>query len=226
MRLGTRQACGATRAKAQATRSTGDYRSGKLAHFAPGLTPPIDDFGYSAGAGVDDRFMPRDALPPGKVLELTDDRETIATAIRQALDHDEAWPRVQYLWDVHPILGWLADRGAALFAQPGTRRPGVPFCAVKGRLPQGEIAVILHGAIANRAGQPVVDRWGVVRLRPRDVLRWDVDAVGDVQDFIRGIGLDGELPNRRGTPGDEVREALQKATEAFQGHIVALREAH
>ena len=34
---------GATRAKAQPTRSTGDYRSGKLAHFIPGLTAAYAD---------------------------------------------------------------------------------------------------------------------------------------------------------------------------------------
>ena len=192
----------------------------------PADMAPTDDFGYSAGAAVDDRFMPIDALPANKVLELTDDRETISTAIKQALEREEPWPRVQYLWDVHPIVGWLADHGSALFVQPGSRRPGVPFCSLKGRLPEGDIAVMFHGAISNRAGQPVVDRWGVVRLRMHDFMRWDVDDVADVDDFIRLVGLDGNLPNRGGAPGDAVAEALRKATEAFQDHIVALRSGH
>ena len=69
-----------------------------------------------------------------------------------------AWPRVQYLWEQHPVLGWLSDKVTASF-----RRQEAPVLTVPG-LASGERLFVISGTIPNLKGQPVVDSWFVCRF--------------------------------------------------------------
>jgi hypothetical protein len=125
-----------------------------------------DGFGYASEGAVDSRYMPEEAVGPGERIELTDQPSVINQAIAHAKMQDRSWPTVQYLWDAHPILEWFADRASTFFPEHAA-----PVAPLKGRLAHGEVAVILHGAIPNANGAPVVDRWAVVVLTPNSSLR-------------------------------------------------------
>ncbi len=172
-------------------------------------------FGYAKEGDVDDRFMPVEAVGKGNRIELTDRIDVIDAAIQQARTDERAWPSAQYLWDVHPILSWFSDRAENFFPNRG-----VPVCGLKGRLASGEIAVILHGAIPNQVGTPVVDLWGVVRIK--DGLASPVETVGP---FLDEIALAGDVPNRQDADIALARKALPKAVDVFQSHLVAARRA-
>merc|ERR1711969_490316 len=101
--------------------------------------------------------MPEEAVGPGDRIELTDQAQVINQAIDQAKMQERSWPTVQYLWDGHPILEWFADRASTIFPEHAA-----PVAYLHGRLEPGEVAVILHGAVPNANGAPVVDRWAVV----------------------------------------------------------------
>lgn len=178
-----------------------------------------DNFGYSSGDKVDERYMPHEAVR-ADTIRLTDDLKTMNTAIEQARTDERAWPDVQYLWDVHPILGWLNDSMEQLFG-----RRAAPVCRIPGALEKDEVAVILHGTVSNRVGGPLVDSWGVVRVKRHDVLSSSVSEVGDVEDFLSRIGLKGKVPNVGGADMDLARQALEHAVSRFQDHLVALRQA-
>ena len=109
-----------------------------------------DGFGYSSEGAVDGRYMPEEAVGPGEQIELTDQTQVINRAIDVAKMQERSWPTVQYLWDGHPILEWFTDRASTFFPEHSA-----PVASLSGRLEQGEIVVVLHGAIpnANRQGR-------------------------------------------------------------------------
>ena len=141
--------------------------------------------GYARSDEVDDRYMPVEAVGNGGLIELTDRTEVINTAIENAKTEDRSWPTVQYLWDGHPILGWFGDRAEIFFPERSA-----PLCGLRGRLDAGEVAVLLHGAIPNALGAPIVDRWAVVSVKGGRVS--GIEAVGD---FTARVGLAGNTPN-------------------------------
>jgi len=86
------------------------------------------------------------------------------------------------------------------------------------KLAPGELAVILHGAIPNANGAPVVDRWGVVISAPDRTLR-----IEEVRDFLNRTRLFEDTPNHALDDLEAAREFVPKAVDWFQTHLVALR---
>jgi len=174
-----------------------------------------DGFGYASEGAVDGRFMPEEAVGPGGRIELTDQPGVINQAINDAKAQERAWPTVQYLWDGHPILEWFADRASTFF--PEHAAPVVPLM---GRLPQGEIAVILHGAVPNANGAPVVDRWAVVIRSPDGTVR-----IEEVSGFLERTRLSGDTPSRPLEDLSAAQAVIPIAVDRFQTHLVELRKA-
>jgi hypothetical protein len=170
--------------------------------------------GYARTDEVDDCYMPVEAVGKGNTIELSDRADVINTAIEQAKTEEQSWPRVQYLWDGHPILNWFGDRAETFFPEMSA-----PLCNLRGGLAEGEVAVILHGAIPNELGAPVVDCWAAVTLR-----KGRVTGVESIGEFVDRTGLSGSVPNK-GKPDEKlVTEALAPAVDAFQSHLVTLRK--
>lgn len=171
-------------------------------------------FGYARGNEVDERYMPSEAVGRGKRIELSDEPDVITQAIEDAKTQEWSWPRVQYLWDVHPILQWFADRAEVFFPENSA-----PLCNLKGRLKEGEVAFVIHGAIPNEEGDPVVDRWGVVCVEGGRI-----SQLMPVNDFVRRIGLDGNLPNRGEADAEAAQRFMARAVDAFQSYLVGVRK--
>lgn len=174
-----------------------------------------DGFGYASDRAVDGRFMPEEAVGPGGRIELTDQAGVINQAISDAKSQERAWPSVQYLWDGHPILDWFADRASTFFPEHSA-----PVAPLVGRLLPGEVAVILHGAIPNRNGSPVVDRWAAVVRSPDGTVR--IEEVGD---FLNRTRLAGDTPSRPLGDLSEAQAAVPVAVDRFQTHLVELRRS-
>lgn len=174
-----------------------------------------DGFGYASEGAVDGRFMPEEAVGPGGRIELTDQPGVINQAINDAKAQERAWPTVQFLWDGHPILQWFADRASTFFPEHAA-----PVASLHGRLTPGEVAVILHGAIPNANGAPVVDRWAVVI--------WSADAtirIEEVSTFLERTRLAGDTPSRPLEDLSAAQAAIPVAVDRFQTHLVDLRKA-
>ena len=174
-----------------------------------------DGFGYASEGAVDGRFMPEEAVGPGGRIELTDQPGVINQAINDAKAQERAWPTVQFLWDGHPILQWFADRASTFFPEHAA-----PVASLHGRLTPGEVAVILHGAIPNANGAPVVDRWAVVI--------WSADVtirIEEVSTFLERTRLAGDTPSRPLEDLSAAQAAIPVAVDRFQTHLVDLRKA-
>ena len=174
-----------------------------------------DGFGYASEGAVDSRYMPEEAVDSGQRIELTDRTEVITRAIEVAKMQERAWPTVQYLWDGHPILEWFKDRASTFFPEHAA-----PVVSLEGRLRPGEVAVLLHGAIPNANGAPVVDRWAVVADGPDDAL-----TLEEVGDFFARSRFAQDTPNRPIQDLAPAQAAIANAVNRFQTHLVKLRRA-
>lgn len=100
------------------------------------------------------RRLPGEAQPTSGRLVLTDDVALLQGALREALAAEEnPWPQVHYLWPLHPVLDWAAERARRRFA-----RHTAPVLHVRA-LPAGESVLLVSGMVPNRRAQPVVHRW-------------------------------------------------------------------
>ena len=181
----------------------------------PKALEAVDNFGYAHAGDVDDRYMPPEVVGTGRILKFTDRAGVVTQAIAHALTDQKAWPEMQYLWDVHPIMDWLNDRAAAFFG-----RRGVPLCRLQGRLGADETAVLLHGVIPNRVGTSVVDAWGLVRVR-----EGEAGPVELVAPFLAEMDLMGDVPNQGNAAPQQAMGAIAPAVSQFQWHLVERRKA-
>ena len=101
------------------------------------------------------RRLPPEIKPPDGWLVLTDDRDVMQAEMKAARAQEDAWPRVQLLWPLHPVLSWVADRMRGQFG-----RHTAPVLCV-GALPPDAACFIVSGLVPNRQGQPLVHRWYV-----------------------------------------------------------------
>ena len=172
-----------------------------------------DGFGYASEGAVDGRYMPEEALGPGDWIELTDQAQVINEAIDQAKMEERSWPTVQYLWDGHPILEWFAYRADTFFPEHSA-----PVASLSG-LAAGEVAVVMHGAVPNANGAPVVDCWAVVIREPDGTFR-----IEEIADFIKRTRLAQDTPSRPVEDLLPAEEAIPDAVDRFQTHLVNLRK--
>lgn len=173
-----------------------------------------DAFGYNLAGQVDDRYMPPEAVGPGDRIELTDRASNVSQAIQQARAEERAWPTLQYLWDVHPLVKWLGDRAESLFSHGQA-----PICEVQQGLEPGETAILVHGAVPDGAGRPAVELWSVVFLTQGAVSRIEAD----VDAFLTRIGFKGDTPNPARAQAPVSATMLELAVEAFQSELSKAR---
>ncbi|MGO6755909.1 DEAD/DEAH box helicase [Rhizobium ruizarguesonis] len=191
-----------------------DQTEGMIQFALPEDMTSDGGLGYSRSGEVDEKYMPAEAIHGGKI-RLTSKKNVIDTAIEQARSDERAWPGVQFLWDGHTILSWFSDRSEIFFPDRST-----PLCIVPGgRLAKGEVCVVLHGAIPNEVGSPIVDLWGVVCLNDGQA-----PAIEDVPSFISRTRLNEKLPNTQARADTVALQSLMPvAVDAFQSHLVGVR---
>jgi ERCC4-related helicase len=108
-----------------------------------------------------DRYkrFPKEILPEkNQPLRLSADKLAIALGLEEARRAEDSWSSLQYLWELHPIVTWLNDRGVTLFG-----RHQAPVINLGDKLAPEEVVFIISGVIPNRRGQPLINKWlGVV----------------------------------------------------------------
>jgi hypothetical protein len=106
-----------------------------------------------------DRY-PRELQPPrGQRLVLSTEVAALQRALEQSRRQDSSRPELEYLWDLHPLVDWLADRGQISF-----QRHCAPVLQLRDGLEPGEVVMVLQGTIPNQKGVPVVQEWVAVRF--------------------------------------------------------------
>ena len=78
---------------------------------------------------------------------------------------DKAWPKVQYLWAMHPIIEWINDKSSIIFG-----RQEAPVMGLRGVLSDNEIIFIVSGLIPNRKSHPMVNEWFGVVVKDNNIV--------------------------------------------------------
>lgn len=92
--------------------------------------------------------------PEDDAFVLSANPDTIQDEIKRSRKDENAWPRIHYLWQQHPVLEWINDKVIAGFG-----RPEAPVLSLQGALSAEETVFILTGLVPNLKGHPLVHRW-------------------------------------------------------------------
>lgn len=128
---------------------------------------------YENGQALDLRSLPEDLLarfetcpseiyPDNGLLKFSTQVETIQREIEICRKEEKAWPQVHYLWEQHPLMGWLNDKVNASFG----RHQAPVVCLdtrLNGMVP-GEEIYLLSGLYPNLKGHPLIWQWLGVRF--------------------------------------------------------------
>lgn len=176
------------------------------------------DFGGRATRAINARFMPPDAEAQDQMLRLTDNRSLLNDRIKASRQGaGGGWPDLQYLWDVHPAVDWLADKVGGVFG-----RRFAPVGRLVGRMARNEAAFVFNGVVPNLKGQPLVDEWPVVLFRDGSFA-----GVEPVRDFIERINLGvGDVPNVGATAVDDLQAQVVEAVQRAQDFVHGARKRY
>ncbi len=102
-------------------------------------------------------LLPDEAMPQGDYLRLSDDKEFCMEEMKKSMQNnmaETAWPKVQYLWKLHPIFAWLNDKSGLLYG-----RGEAPIVGIPERMSPEEMIFVMTGSIPNKRSTPLVDEW-------------------------------------------------------------------
>ena len=164
---------------------------------------------------VQPRFMPPEAEPDNGRIRLTDNRDLMNDSIRRSrLGTENGWPQNQYLWDVHPIVDWLADRVSSVFG-----RGSAPVARLR-RLEPDEAAFVFNGVVPNLKGHPLVDEWPVVLFKDGVF-----QGVEPAPAFLARTGVGaGALPNVGDAETDDLVALIEEAVHRAQDSVYEARK--
>ena len=102
-------------------------------------------------------LLPEEAMPQGDYMRLSDDKAFCMKEMKRSMQNnmaETAWPKVQYLWKLHPIFTWVNDKGGLLYG-----RGEAPIVGLPDVMKESEIIFIVTGSIPNKKSTPLVDEW-------------------------------------------------------------------
>jgi len=102
-------------------------------------------------------LLPDEAMPQGDYMRLSDDKAFCMSEMKRSMQNnmaETAWPKVQYLWKLHPLFSWVNDKCSLLYG-----RGEAPIVAIPELLKTTETIYIVTGTYPNAKSTPLVDEW-------------------------------------------------------------------
>lgn len=148
-------------------------------------------------------LLPEEAMPQGDYLRLSDDKAFCMAEMKRSMQNnmaETAWPKVQYLWKLHPLFTWVNDKAGLLYG-----RGEAPLVGLQHTLSPSETIFIVAGSIPNKRSTPLVDEWfGLVY----DCGRYK-DCIS-MSEILKRTGLrSSDIPNTDALTGDDITAAEQ-----------------
>jgi hypothetical protein len=164
------------------------------------------------------RYLPSEIRPEHDRFILSPDAEVIQQELNRCRQEDDPWPNIHYLWPLHPVVEWLADRALNAFG-----RHTAPVLRLPDRLDPEQHIILLHGGFPNRKSHPVLQAWLSAEFRASE-------RTGSLEmnELIDRLDLHpGQVPNRA-EPGDTefLKKLLPKAVAWAQERLRELRKPH
>jgi superfamily II DNA or RNA helicase len=143
------------------------------------------------------RYLPSEVRPNNDRFIMSSNKQRIFDELKRCREEDSPWPDIQYLWEQHPVMEWLADRALNAFG-----RHTAPVLRLNSLSPQQHI-VLIYGGFPNKRGHILVHDWLAIEFKNQTVI-----GTKPLEAILEQLQLQpGKLPNR-GLGGDT--ESLQK----------------
>lgn len=168
--------------------------------------------------------IPEEAMPKDGILCLSSDRKFCTDEMDKSLFNSlngNSWPQFQYLWALHPIMGWLNDKLSLQF-----KRQQVPIVEWPKKLQADEIIFIVSGRILNQKSVPVIDEWFGLKYCHKE-FKADIP----INEIISYLELDNNfsVPNIGDTSSEKIalaHELLPDVVLQVQKHMEAKCEGY
>ena len=168
----------------------------------------------TAPADLKDRFgnLPREARPRHDIIDLNESIRTIKEEIKRCRAEDEAWPRRQYLWPLHPAVTWATDKVSSIF-----NSQTAPIVVMPEVIKPQAVVYVISTLFPNRKGQPVVQN--LYAVRTRDGKCTGVSLFAETAEFR--VLRTGQLSNTGEKPENMelVQQFLPEAVEWATAHV-------
>ncbi|MDX2504167.1 MAG: DEAD/DEAH box helicase [Gammaproteobacteria bacterium] len=139
------------------------------------------------------KYLPIEARPKDDRFLLTDDKDLIQEAIRNARDGDESIQHpMQYLWQLHPVMEWLHDR-----VQDGFGRHTAPVVRMPDKLAEDECWFIVQGGFPNKRGQALIQSSIALQLTGNTIT-----AERSLEELLEHLNLNGSSIANPSIEGD------------------------
>ena len=156
--------------------------------------------------------LPPEVYPQDEQFILTNSIEQMSLEIAAARGQQHAWPRKNYLWQLHPVMEWLNDKVLSAFG-----RHHAPLIRTPHKLDASKTAFVLNAIYPNRKSHPLINDWVVVNY-----VDGRFDTFETFEQFAEAIELkESKLSNPAKIDNTDdhqnlLKDAISKASEYFQ----------
>ena len=173
--------------------------------------------------------LPKEILPVAKEpLRLCGDKTLVMEEFEETRKSENEWSTLQYLWELHPVVYWINDRGLTLFG-----RHQAPVIGLN-ELNTGEVVFVMLGVIPNRRGQPLINKWVSVIFQNGKFERiedfeetLERTSLGKLDISNRMQSIDEKLNNLRGIAVKKAENKMIKERNDFENRInIELQEQY
>ena len=102
-------------------------------------------------------MLPSEVYPENGQFLLSENVAEMNKAIEASRGDQHAWPKIQYLWQLHPVMQWLNDKVLSHFG-----RHQAPILRMPQHLSANTDVFLLSAVFPNRKSHPVINDWTVI----------------------------------------------------------------
>lgn len=153
---------------------------------------------------------------------LTEDIDVISKEIIDSRGEEHAWPRIQFLWQLHPVMQWLNDKVLSAFG-----RHHAPLIRMPHHLKANQHQFLLSAIYPNRKSHPLINDWVVVSFEENEQGQSLFQNVMEFNEFLQDINL-GEIKLSNPAKSDNTslqQKLLPQAIDKAKSHFDQVRHS-
>ena len=161
-------------------------------------------------------MLPPEIKPENDQFLLTENVAEMNKAIEESRGDQHAWPKIQYLWQLHPVMQWLNDKVLSHFG-----RHQAPILRMPQHLSPNTDVFLLSAVFPNRKSHPLINDWTVITFE-----NGEYKNLQPFDDFLQQHNLADITLSNPATANGEARlqTLLPKAIEKAAQHFTHVRD--
>jgi superfamily II DNA or RNA helicase len=161
-------------------------------------------------------MLPPEIYPENGQFLLSENVAEMNAAIEQSRGDQHAWPKIHYLWQLHPVMQWLNDKVLSHFG-----RHQAPILRMPQHLSDNIDVFLLSAVFPNRKSHPLINDWTVVTFE-----NGEYKNLQPFDDFLLQHNLANISLSNPGTANGEARlqTLLPKAIDKAALHFDKVRD--